>query len=943
VPGLGASFGRGAATGYQQDLANSDCILIMGSNMAEAHPVGFRWPMKAKANGAKLIHVDPRYTRTSAMADVHTQIRAGSDIAFLGGLINYVLTHERWFHDYVVAYTNASTIIDSRFEDTEELDGLFSGYDPEEREYDKSAGHWSYKHPESAQGDSDGSSEDAESGGQTKSQTGSKGIHGHAVDGGASVHSSPGSASTESKAGQIQRDPTLQDPHCVMQMLRRHYVRYTPELTAEICGCTPEQIIRVAQLLCDNSGRERTSAICYAVGWTQHTTGVQIIRAAGVLQLLLGNMGRPGGGIMALRGHASIQGSTDIPTLYDLLPGYLPQPISAPTHETLDDYVKYEGLPTGYWVNFKKFAVSLLKAYYGDAATKDNDFHYDWLPRIDSDYSMLPVFRKMAHGEMTGYFLFGQNPAAGSVNARMVRQGLRNLDWLVCADWFETESAVFWKNDPTGPPPEEVKTEVFFIPAASSPEKEGTLTNTQRLIQWHDKALDPPGDCRSDSWFLYNLGKRLKALYAGSRDPKDQPLLNLTWDYDPDAPRYLPDGSLSRIEGEPDVLKILQEINGYDLSKLDPQTGKPTLLTGFDKCKDDGTTACGGWIYSGVTPAPDRNRARDRVRTPGNPVEPNWGYAWPHNRRILYNRASAAPDGTPWSERKKYIFWNEQEKKWDGQDEPDFEPTKPPSYRAPEGAVGMDAIGGDQPFIMHPDGMAWLFAPGGTQDAPFPTHYEPVESPVRNLLYNKVQDNPTTRYFEGPENKLAHGPSDEYPVVGCTFRMTEHYLSGPMSRFNSWLNELMPAMFVELSPELADEHGIQNGGWLTVESLRGPIEARALVTRRMKPMVIDGKTIHQIGIPFQWGYAGETVGSIANDLTSLVADPNVSMHEAKVFACRVRAGRMPDQPIQPTKKMEPWANRSPIPNTDASAQPEGHLERHIRKDGPQSNRKDNNP
>ena len=900
----------------------------MGSNMAEAHPVGFRWPMKAKEHGGKLIHVDPRYTRTSAVADVHVQIRAGSDIAFLGGLINYVLTHNRWFKEYVLAYTNASTLLDDRFQDTEDLDGLFSGYDTENRDYDPVAGHWSYKQPE-------GEEAAEESGGsQQKNAANSKGVHGHGIEGGASTHNSAQGQATASKAGQIQRDPTLSDPNCVLQRLKKHYARYTPELAAEICGCTPEQITRVAEILCDNSGRERTSSICYAVGWTQHTTGVQIIRAASVLQLLLGNIGRPGGGIMALRGHASIQGSTDIPTLYDLLPGYLPQPTADETHDTLDSYVKYEGLPTGYWVHFKAFMVSLLKAYYGAAATPENDFGYHWLPRLDDDYSMLPVFKRMSEGQMEGYFILGQNPAAGSVNAKMVRKGLRELDWLVVADWFETESAVFWKNDPTGPPASDIKTEVFFIPAASMPEKEGTLTNTQRLIQWHDKAIDPPEDCRSDLWFIYNLGKRLKALYAGSVQPKDQALRHLTWDYDQEETERLPDGTLSRIVGEPDALKVLQEINGWHTTEIDPLSGKFKLLTGYAECKDDGTTACGAWIYSGVTPAPQRNRARDRVRTPGNPVSPDWGFAWPQNRRVLYNRASADPEGKPWSERKKLIWWDEVQRRWIGPDIPDFEPEKPPSYRAPDGAVGMEAIGGDQPFIMHPDGLGWLFAPGGTKDAPFPAHYEPVESPVRNLMYGGVQDNPTTRYFEGPMNPLAHTPSSDYPVVGCTFRMTEHYLSGPMSRFNSWLNELMPAMFIELSPELAAVHGIENGGWLTVESPRAEIEGRALVTRRIKPMVIDGKTIHQIGIPFQWGFAGETVGSIANDLSSLVADPNVSMHEAKVFVCRVRAGRANNQPTQPTKPEARWANREPIPETRAGAQPEGHLESHLRKDGP---------
>ncbi len=937
MPGLGASFGRGAATTTQQELANSDCVLIMGSNMAEAHPVGFRFVMQAKAKGARLIHVDPRYTRTSAMVHQHVQMRAGTDIAFLGGLINYVLTHERWFKEYVQAYTNASTIIDERFRDTEDLDGLFSGYDPEVRAYDKSEGHWSYKNSPADEKAQQEKQQDPESGQQKqgKQRKASMGVHGHGLDGGASTHDTPQDAGTTDRAGETPRDETLQDPHCVMQMLRRHYARYTPQMVADICGCQPEQIEQVAETLCENSGRERTSAICYAVGWTQHTTGVQIIRAASVLQTLLGNIGRPGGGILALRGHASIQGSTDIPTLYDLLPGYLPQPTSEENHQHLDSYIKYEGMATGYWVNTSKFIVSLLKAWYGDKATKDNEFGYGWLPRLDDDYSMLPVFNRMAHGHVDLYFLFGQNPAAGSVNAKLMRQGLRNLETLVVADWFQTESALFWKNDPTGPPPEEIKTEVFFIPAATIVEKEGSLTNTQRLIQWHDKAVDPPGDCRSDLWFLYTLGKKLRELYKDSPEPKDQPLLNLTWDYDFDTTPTLPDGTLSRLTDEPDASKVLQEINGWHTDRTDPKTGKPKLLSGFSECKDDGSTACGGWIYSGVTPSYDRNRARDRVRTPDNPVDPEWGFCWPHNRHILYNRASADPEGNPWSERKKYTFWNAEEQKWDGPDEPDFEPTKPPSYRPEKGAKGMDAIAGDTPFIMKPDGLAWLFAPGGTQDAPFPTHYEPVEAPVRNLLYGQ-QDSPTVRYFEEPMNPLAHTPSEEFPVVGCTFRVTEQYLSGPMSRFNSWLNELMPAMFVELSPELAAEHGIEHGGWMTVASKRGVIEARAMVTRRIKPMAIDGKIIHQVGIPFQWGYAGETVGSMANDLTSLVADPNVSMHEAKVFACSVRAGRAANQPRTPTVPTARWPKREPIPDTPAGAQPEGHLERFMRKDGPKT-------
>jgi formate dehydrogenase major subunit len=919
VPGLGASFGRGAATTNQQDLANSDCILFMGSNMAEAHPVGFRWPMKAKEKGAKLVHVDPRFTRMSALCDAYVGIRAGSDIAFLGGVINYVLTQERWFPEYVLNYTNAATLIEEGFRDTDDLDGLFSGYDAEKRAYEPSEGGWGYQgSPSGKKAKEKGSSA------QKKSEKDTPGMHGPGIMGGASHHGNKREGATEEPAGQPPRDLTLQHPRCVMQLLRKHFARYTPETVADVCGCSPEQMIEVAELLCANSGRERTSAIVYAVGWTQHTTGVQIIRAAGILQLLLGNMGRPGGGIMAMRGHSSIQGSTDIPTLYDLLPGYLPQPAVDKGHEKLDDYVEHEGLPTGYWVNFRKFIVSLLRSWYGEEAQAANDYRFQWLPRIDGDYSQLPYFDRMARGEIKGYFLFGQNPGGGGPNAGLHRAGLRNLDWLVVLDWFETESAVFWKSDPTGPPPSDVKTEVFFIPAAGGPEKEGTLTNTQRLIQWHDKAIDPPGDCRSDAWFVYNLGKRLKKLYEGSKEAKDQPLLHLTWDYDHDETPRLPDGSLSRIEGEPDLEKVLKEINGYFVEEIDPRTGKPKLVSGFSDLKSDGSTACGCWIYSGVYPEPGRNRARERIIT-DNPVQPDWGFAWPHNRRIMYNRASADPEGRPWSERKKYIWWDLEKKRWVGDDEPDFEPDKPPDYRPARGAKGMDAIAGNEPFIMKPDGVAWLFAPGPTKDGPFPTHYEPVESPVGNLFYPGQPDNPTTRYFEGPRNPLAHHPTAEYPVVACTFRLTEHYLSGPMSRFNSWLNELQPEMFVELSPELAAERGVEHGGWLIVRSPRGAIEARAMVTRRLKPLRIQGRVIHQIGLPFHWGFAGETVGAIANDLTSLVADPNVSMHEGKVFVCQVTAGRLPGPHPGPTVPPAPWPTRDPSPDTPRAAQPEGHL------------------
>ena len=886
MPGLGASLGRGAATTFTRDLANSDCVLIMGSNMAEAHPVGFRWPLRAKENGAVMIHVDPRFTRTSALADVHVAIRAGSDIAFLGGIINYILAGGRWFRDYVVHYTNAPMILNARYRDTEELGGVFAGFDPASGRYDRVEGDWDY-------------ASDAE--------------------------------------GQLLSDPTLQDPRCVFQVLRRHFARYTPEAAAQICGCRPQDLVRVAELMSRNSGRERTTSIVYALGWTQHGVGVQMIRAAAIIQLLLGNIGRPGGGIMAMRGHTSIQGSTDIATLYDLLPGYLPQPAAIPEHASLASYLENgrsftsrsgtsargyfrEDAISGYWAGFPRFMVSLLKAWYGDAAQAENDFGYRWLGKIDDDYSHLNAFVKMHEGRIRGLFLIGQNPAAGGPNAHINRAGLRNLDWLVVRDWFEHESANFWYADPNVKDPASIKTEVFFLPAASMAEKDGTVTNTERLLQWHDKAADPPGDCRSDAWFIYHLGRRLKELYADSRLRRDDAIRNLTWDYAASGPAELPGGITSRISDEPEIEKVLREINGYRIADR-------RQLEGFGELEADGSTACGCWVYSGVFPDQHTNRARSRDPKLNGPTYPGWGFAWPANRRVLYNRASADPDGKPWSERKKHVWWDEREQKWTGFDVPDFEAAKPPGYRPAAGARGMDAIAGDAPFIMHPDGRGWLFAPFGVKDGPLPVHYEPRESPVMNALY-EIQYNPTLRAAGGQLNPLAQPGDPAYPLIATTYRLTEHYLSGPMSRFNSWLNELQPEMFFEIGPELARERRIEHGGWMVVSTPRGEIEARAMVTPRIKTITVGGRVMHHVGIPIHWGYAGESVGAMANDLTALILDPNVSMHDAKAFACQVRAGRIAGKSLGQAVAFAPRANTSePIPDTPEHAQPEGRFNR----------------
>jgi formate dehydrogenase major subunit len=820
--------------------------------MAEAHPVGFRWVMKARERGATIIHVDPRYSRTSAMADFHVPIRAGSDIAFLGGLIRHVIETESYFKDYVVAYTNASTLIDERFRDTEDLGGVFSGYDPETGTYDPTT--WMYE------------------GGEMASAAG---MREHAT---AAFDEHTGAGMLE---GAIKRDPTLQHPRCVLQILRRHFARYTPELVEQVCGVPPAAFHRVAEALIANSGRERTTALCYAVGWTQHSYGVQMIRAGAILQLLLGNVGRPGGGVMAMRGHAAIQGSSDIPTLYDLLPGYLHMPRAREKELTLERYVKGGGADRGWWSNFDRYIVSLLKAWFGEAATADNDYGFGFLPKITGNHAHFPTMMRAVDGGLDGLFVMGQNPAVGSMHAGLERRALAALKWLVVRDLAEIETASFWKDAPEVASGElrtqDIGTEVFLMPAATHVEKAGSFTNTQRLLQWRDQALEPPGDARSELWFMHHLMKRIKRHYASSQALRDRPVQALTWDY--------PEHGPSR---EPSAEAVLREINGYDVA-----TGRP--LPGFAELRADGSTACGVWIYSGVY-RDGINQARRRepgdLDAPGGRVSPEWGWAWPANRRMLYNRASADPGGRPWSERKRYVWWDEDAGQWTGYDVPDFPVGKRPDYRAPaDGGHGMDAIGGDEPFIMMGDGRAWLYSPGGLLDGPLPTHYEPVESPVPNLLYPDVGASPVAIRWKRPDNP--YNPSDDprYPCVATTFRLTEHHTAGAMSRNLPWLAELQPEMFAEIDPQLAAARGIEDGGWLTIVTVRAEIEARARVTDRMRPLEVAGRTVHQVGLPWHWGYAGASTGDVANDVVSLSGDPNTTIESTKAFTCDVRAGR----------------------------------------------------
>ncbi|MQA75151.1 MAG: molybdopterin-dependent oxidoreductase [Solirubrobacterales bacterium] len=851
---MGTSFGRGGATTFQQDLQNSDCILIEGSNMAECHPVGFQWVMEAKERGAKVIHVDPRFTRTSAMADLHVPLRAGSDIAFLGGIVNYILEHGREFREYVAAYTNAGAVIDERFADTEDLDGLFSGWDPERGSYDLASWQYEGMTPFSAAGRRDGA------------QLGESAERGQ-LEGGDPPHF----------------DATLEHPRCVFQLLRKHYRRYTPEMVERICGVPAATLIEVAETLCESSGRERTGAFVYSVGWTQHTVGVQYIRTAAIIQLLLGNIGRPGGGIMALRGHASIQGSTDIPTLFDLLPGYLPMP-RADAHQSHSDYVADNSAATGFWGNMEAYYVSLIKAWFGEHAGPDDDWCFDYLPKLTGNHSTYPTVLGMREGKVKGMFCLGENPAVGSANSRLHRLAMAELDWLVVRDFQEIESAAFWHDSPEIENgelrTEDIATEVFLMPAAAHTEKDGSFTNTQRLLQWHHKAVEPEDDRRSELWFMYHLGLRIREKLRGSRKRRDRPIRHLTWDYETDGPH-----------DEPRAEAVLAEING---ARAD---GAP--LSSYTELEADGSTACGCWIYCGCRAEGRNQAARRRPGSEQSWVAPEWGWAWPANRRLLYNLASADPDGRPWSERKRYVWWDAEREGWTGEDEPDFVAGREPGYEPPEGAKAEDALRGDEPFIMQADGRAWLFAPAGLTDGPLPTHYEPHESPFTNPLYAQ-QANPARELYDAPDNDYnptAGEPgSDAFPYVMTTYRLTEHHTAGAMSRTLGHLAELQPEMFCEVSPQLAAERGLEHGGWATIVSSRTAIEARVMVTDRIKPLRVDGRVAHQVGLPYHWGSRGISTGDAANDLFSLALDPNVHIQEVKAASCDILAGRRPRGP-----------------------------------------------
>ncbi len=805
-------------TNHWIDLKNSDVIMIIGSNCAENHPASFKWIHEAMDKGTKLIVVDPRVTRTASRADIYAPMRSGTDIVFFGGLINYALENELYHKEYVVKYTNAATLINPEFKGPVDLDGFFSGFDEEKGSYDRAT--WKYQ-----------------------------------VD----------------RADNPLRDETLEDPNCVFQHLKKHYARYTPDIVEKVTGCPKEKFLEIAKVFCSTGQPGKAGTTLYAMGGTQHTVGSQNVRSHAVLQLLLGNVGMPGGGVNALRGESNVQGSTDMAVLFHIIPGYMAAP-RAKDHPTFEDYLSKETPKTSYWSNKPKFFVSLLKAWWGDKAIAENDFAYDYLPKASGNYSWISLFEAMNEGVIKGTVIMGQNPAVCGPNSRFERQALRKLDWLVVMDLFETETAAIWKEP--GIDPANVNTEVFLLPAKDAMEKDGSLVTSGRLIQWRLKVAEGPEEAKEDIEILDLMMNALKNAYAGSAEAKDKPILDLDWNYG----------------NKPTSEMLAKEINGYFTKDVVDATGvvvgkQGDLVPLFTALKDDGSTACGNWLFSGyyyprddgtgVTSPASKRRGQDDPGGLG--IYPNWAFAWPANRHIIYNRCSADPDGNPWSKEKALVWWDADQKKWTGYDVPDFNTALAPT-----------APGGTSPFIMKTDGKGWIF--GALNEGPFPEHYEPVESPVDNLLSNQ-QVNPAIKIWDTDKDKEIGdrlGTKDKFPIICTTYRLVEHWQAGAMSRNLGWLAETQPDMFVEISKELAEEKDIKNGDTVIVSSARGEIKAIAVVTVRFQPFTINGKMVHHIGMPWHYGWMGLATGDIANDLTPHVGDANTMIPEYKAFLVDIR-------------------------------------------------------
>jgi len=802
-------------TNHWIDIKNSDCILIMGSNAAENHPVSFKYVAKAMRNGAKLINVDPRFTRTSAKADIFTRLRSGTDIAFLGGMIKHILDNKLYNKAYVSAYTNGPFVVGEKFGFK---DGLFSGYDEKARKYDKS--QWAFE-----------------------------------MD----------------KNGVPKMDRSLDNPRCVLKLLEQHYSRYDTKLVSKITGTPEADLNEVYKTYAATGATGKAGTIMYAMGWTQHTVGVQNIRTMAIIQLLLGNMGVAGGGVNALRGESNVQGSTDHCLLWHIWPGYLKTPRAS--NVSLEAYNKQwtpksnDPLSANWWQNYPKYSVSLLKSFFGENATPGNDFGYDWLPKVDDGkaYSWLDLFDEMYRGTVSGFFAWGQNPACSGANAGKNRKAMANLDWMVNVNLFDNETGSFWRGP--GMDPASIKTEVFMLPACVSVEKEGSITNSGRWMQWRYQGPKPLGNSRSDGDIIMELGYKLKEVYKkGGTFTK--PIKNLKWDY--------------MTNGMYDPHKVAKEINGYfleDVTVKGKLYKKGTLVPSFAFLQADGSTSSANWLYCNSYTEKGNMAARRGQEDAENKIGlyPEFSWCWPVNRRIIYNRASVDLKGEPWDKKDWVIRWNG--KKWIG-DVPD-------GGWPPLGSLDNPNPKSKWAFIMRKHGHAQIFGPGRA-DGPFPEHYEPLECPVEENLMSKQRMSPVAPVY-GSKADAFKTCDPRYPIVGTTYRVSEHWQSGLMTRPQPWLLELQPQVFVEISEELAKFKGINNGERVLATSARGSLECTAIVTKRFKPFKIGGNTVHQVGFPWHFGWRWPENGKeeSVNLLTPATGDPNTRIPETKAFMVNV--------------------------------------------------------
>jgi formate dehydrogenase-N alpha subunit len=819
-------------TNHWIDIRNADVILIMGSNAAENHPISFRYVTQAQKQGAILISVDPRFTRTSSKADIYAPLRSGSDIPFIGGMIHYILENKLYHEEYIRLYTNAPFLVNSAFKMPGDLDGVFSGYDSENRKYDKK--DWSFD---------------------------------------------------KNVEGVVVKDESMTDPRCVLQLLKKHYARYDIQTVSKITGTSAELLETVYKTYAATGKPDRVATIMYAMGWTQHTVGTQNIRAMAIVQLLLGNIGLAGGGVNALRGESNVQGSTDHCLLFHILPGYLKTPrASLQTLKAYNDKFTpktAEPNSANWWGNYPKYSVSLLKAHYDANATPENDFGYSWLPKLDDgqNASWLMIFHEMLKGRFKGFFSWGQNPACSGANSNKTRKAMANLDWLVNVNLFDNETGSFWRGP--GMNPKDIKTEVFFLPCAASFEKEGSITNSGRWAQWRYKAVDPLGDSRPDAEIINDLFFEVKKLYEQEGGAFPEPITRLSWNYG----KKNSEGKISHVNTH----LIAREINGYFLKDTEIKGNvykKGTLVPSFAFLTDDGATSSGNWLYcNSYTEKGNMMARRSREDPTGIGLYPQWSWCWPVNRRIIYNRASVDAYGRPWDSKRTVIRWTGT--KWEG-DVPDggWPPLKNPD--------GTDNPETRKAFIMKPGGVAHIFGPGRA-DGPFPEHYEPLECPVTENPFNKKHlINPTAKLlFNDPySTQDRYATCDaRYPFVATTYRVTEHWQTGVMTRHTPWLMEMMPQIFVEISRELAAKQKIRNGDKVTVSSARGEIWAIAVVTGRFKPFTIMGNTVHQIGLPWCYGWQYPEDGSggdSANILTPSIGDANTMIPETKAFMVNIQ-------------------------------------------------------